>query len=635
MTSHQKRFSSWMLSICVFCFVCGIVLTGEQSAMAQALTSEQRKEISLLQRDLKKVSSLLRRKDIEEGEKLLGEVEERLEKLATDAGWKETDRVYQGLNKALNIQQSLLARLQDGPNAEKEEEGVSFAADVAPILSQNCMRCHGNRASGGLSLQTFAGLQRGGQNGPLLTPGNPQRSLIMARLVAPGQARMPRGGQALPQDDIKTIAAWISQGAKFDGLEKQDLNLSLTELTKKVEDSKKPKIEVAKPTGNETVSFKNDIAPFFVALCLNCHQGANPNGGFRMTTFADILRGGDSGEVLVPGDTEASRLYRLVGGLENPRMPQGQARITRQNYNDITAWVKEGIKYDGGDPNTPLRELIPSAAEMAAEKFNAMSAEEFVAHRKEQTEDQWKRTAPRETPVEVETDNFLLVGNVSEARLKEIGTWGEAQAEELKRFFGDKSSRLWKGRLAVFVFKDRYGYDEFNLSVDRRSVPKDVVGHSVVTANQEQAYLALLDVGDVETNGAPAIKFRIAENVTAAYLKKRSANLPDWLVQGTGLALASKKYPSKEYTSKLVRTAASAVSNLRRPDDLFRDGQFAPGEVGPVGLVIVETLLGAGDAAKFGRLIQSFSQGRNANEAFRAAYGIDAGAAATSVLRNF
>ena len=92
----------------------------------------------------------------------------------------------------------------------------------------------------------------------------------------------------------------------------------------------KPKVVVAKPTGTETVSFKNDIAPFMTNLCLRCHGGNNPRSGFSLETFEKLLQGGDSGRVVLPGNLDGSRLWDLVGKQDPIKMPMGQARIRTQ-----------------------------------------------------------------------------------------------------------------------------------------------------------------------------------------------------------------------------------------------------------------------------------------------------------------
>ena len=47
---------------------------------------------------------------------------------------------------------------------------------------------------------------------------------------------------------------------------------------------KKPPVKVVMADGTETVSFKDDVAPWMVNICLRCHSGANPRGGYNITT---------------------------------------------------------------------------------------------------------------------------------------------------------------------------------------------------------------------------------------------------------------------------------------------------------------------------------------------------------------
>ena len=57
-----------------------------------------------------------------------------------------------------------------------------FEAKVRPILVQHCIKCHGpEKQKGGLRLDTKAGWQTGGENGPAIVPGKPDQSLVSSR----------------------------------------------------------------------------------------------------------------------------------------------------------------------------------------------------------------------------------------------------------------------------------------------------------------------------------------------------------------------------------------------------------------------------------------------------------------------
>ncbi|MEZ5949616.1 MAG: c-type cytochrome domain-containing protein [Planctomycetaceae bacterium] len=250
------------------------MLAIETPVQAQ-LTPEHRRDLSNLRRELTKASSLIRRKDFEEAQKLLEETEGTLKEIASAAGVTDQDPAIAGLQKAIDTQKQQLQRQMNPGDASKPNQGISFSKEIAPILASKCVSCHDDDARGGLRLDTFAGLRQGGTSGPLLVPGSAQRSLLALRLVAPGQQRMPRGPQPLPPAEINKIAEWINQGARYDHDDETTLLADLGKPT-----MKKPEIKIAKPEGTETVSFKQDIAPLFVTFCIGCHGGNNPDSGF-------------------------------------------------------------------------------------------------------------------------------------------------------------------------------------------------------------------------------------------------------------------------------------------------------------------------------------------------------------------
>src|SRR5215510_2802150 len=71
-----------------------------------------------------------------------------------------------------------------------------FVKRVRPLLSARCYECHGPRskARGGLRLDSRAGLLKGGEHGPAIVPGDPERSLLIQALRhAHEDIKMPPG----------------------------------------------------------------------------------------------------------------------------------------------------------------------------------------------------------------------------------------------------------------------------------------------------------------------------------------------------------------------------------------------------------------------------------------------------------
>jgi len=607
-----------------------LVIFGQAVSSVDAeLTTDHRKELATLAKEVRKIPAMIKKKEFDEAQEKMDEVEERVREIAKEAEVELTDRAFTPIGRVMQLQQKVLTRAMEKNNPTKPEP-VSFVKDIAPLIDQKCLGCHGNNnPRKGLNLITFGGWKRGGQGGPLIAIGNSQRSLLMARLSADeGQGRMPARGEAFSREELKLVANWIDQGAKFDGAGD---DLTLSDLIYEYE-KKNLKIKIPKPKGDETVSFTRDIAPFMSNLCVGCHNPRNKSGGLSVANFYDMMKGGDSGEVIIPGNMEDSRLFRLVGGLENPRMPQGQARITRKNYEDLKKWFKEGNAYDGSDPRTPLTTFVKTDAEMAADRFGTMTAVEFKKYRTDRSKDQLKRAVPNDGQTALESEDFLILGNVTESRLKETQTWANEQLAELNKMFGGKP-HPWRGRLAIFVLKDRFSYDEFNEVIEQRRADAEMTGHSLTSANQEDAYVVLQDIGDDVTAGK-ALRISLVEHLSGAYLQQNGSALPDWVVRGTGIMLASKLVPEKQYTHKMQQTAASIVPTLTRPVDVFDSGSFSPSTLGPVGYSLVDYLLKQAGPEKFSLLVQSLQRGQNINDATQRAYGSNSDTIARGFIRS-
>jgi len=104
--------------------------------------------------------------------------------------------------------------------AASGKETVSFARDIAPMLVGTCFNCHssGNNADkGGLRLNHFSNLLKGGDSGRIVATGKPADSLLVKKLKVTAGDRMPLNGKAWSDKQIGLVEKWIAEGAKYDG----------------------------------------------------------------------------------------------------------------------------------------------------------------------------------------------------------------------------------------------------------------------------------------------------------------------------------------------------------------------------------------------------------------------------------
>jgi uncharacterized membrane protein len=92
-----------------------------------------------------------------------------------------------------------------------------YAKHIYPILDANCIGCHGEaKSKGGLQMDSYEMLMRGGQDGPVVVAGAPEKSLLLQRVTLPVDHKkfMPAEGKPpLKPQEIAWIQAWIQQGA--------------------------------------------------------------------------------------------------------------------------------------------------------------------------------------------------------------------------------------------------------------------------------------------------------------------------------------------------------------------------------------------------------------------------------------
>jgi len=92
-----------------------------------------------------------------------------------------------------------------------------FESLVMPVLRSRCVSCHKpEKKKGGLVLSTPEGLMAGGESGPAVVPGDPEKSELLKRIHLPGDHddhMPPKGRPQLTQVETRLIEWWITGGA--------------------------------------------------------------------------------------------------------------------------------------------------------------------------------------------------------------------------------------------------------------------------------------------------------------------------------------------------------------------------------------------------------------------------------------
>jgi hypothetical protein len=96
-----------------------------------------------------------------------------------------------------------------------ESDDRFFESQVRPLLVERCYKCHSHekKIEGGLALDSRSGWAQGGDNGPAVVPGAPEKSrLITAVGHRDPDLKMPPTGK-LADEEIAVLVEWVRRGA--------------------------------------------------------------------------------------------------------------------------------------------------------------------------------------------------------------------------------------------------------------------------------------------------------------------------------------------------------------------------------------------------------------------------------------
>jgi mono/diheme cytochrome c family protein len=103
-----------------------------------------------------------------------------------------------------------------GAEAADEAGGVEFfEREVRPVLVERCLECHSSsgKRKGGLALDSRDGWMTGGDSGSVITPGDPEKSLLIEVVRYHNRELQMPPDNRLPDRQLAALESWVRQGA--------------------------------------------------------------------------------------------------------------------------------------------------------------------------------------------------------------------------------------------------------------------------------------------------------------------------------------------------------------------------------------------------------------------------------------
>lgn len=108
-----------------------------------------------------------------------------------------------------------------------------------------------------------------------------------------------------------------------------------------------PGIQAAEPNPAAIEHFEKNVRPLLVEHCHGCHGPKKAEAGLRLDSREAILKGSDAGPVVVPDESEKSKLLRVVRHEGAIRMPKDGKKLSDESINSLATWIKFGVPYPG------------------------------------------------------------------------------------------------------------------------------------------------------------------------------------------------------------------------------------------------------------------------------------------------
>ncbi len=126
----------------------------------------------------------------------------------------------------------------------------------------------------------------------------------------------------------------------------------------------------------ETEFFETHVRPLLIEYCLECHTTEKHKGNLRLDTLQGILKGGDTGPAVVPGNPEGSLMIEAIQYTTSDLQMPPKKKLGRRAIERLSQWIAMGVPWPGESSHSiDTSSKHPSSGEEAGER-HALSVDE-------------------------------------------------------------------------------------------------------------------------------------------------------------------------------------------------------------------------------------------------------------------
>jgi len=197
--------------------------------------------------------------------------------------------------------------------------------------------------------------------------------------------------------------------------------------------------------------FESKIRPVLIDSCLRCHGATKVSGGLRLDSREGLLKGGESGPAIVPGQPDDSLLLRAIRHADgvSAMPPETGKALKREQIEAVASWIKSGAIWPATTARLdaarhwafePIREVSLPSVKNAARISSSVDA--FLQAAQEQA---GMEPAPRaDLRTLIRRASFDLTGL-------------PPSAEESAAVLADSSSQAFENYVDRLLASQRYG----------------------------------------------------------------------------------------------------------------------------------------------------------------------------------